>query len=253
MPRDLQTGDGLAQNLTENQAIERLRQMLAASPIPADQTLLNLPLFLHRRTLSRLLFMTELYRQIINVHGVVMEFGVRWGRNLALFEALRGVYEPYNHTRRIVGFDTFEGFPSVHEKDGPSALAAVGSYAVTERYEDYLDEILTCQERINPLPDIRKHELVKGDAIVESKRYFEQYPETIVALAYFDLDIYEPTRACLEAIRPHVTKGTVLAFDELVAREFPGETLALKEVFGTDAFEIRRLPFGGAASYAVIR
>jgi len=253
MPGDLRTGDGLAQNLTENQAIERLREMLTASPIPTDQTLLNLPLFLHRRTLSRLLFMTELYRQIINVHGALMEFGVRWGRNLALFEALRGVYEPYNHTRRIVGFDTFEGFPSVHEKDGASALAAVGSYAVTERYEEYLDEILTCQERINPLPDIRKHELVKGDAIVEAKRYFEEYPETIVALAYFDLDIYAPTKACLEAIRPHVTKGTVLAFDELMAREFPGETLALKEVFGVDAFEIRRLPYGGAASYAVIR
>ena len=253
MQRDLNTGDGLAQNLTENQAIARLRDMLKTCPIPDDQTLLNLPLFLHRRTLSRLLFMHELYRQILGVHGVIMEFGVRWGRNLALFEALRGVYEPYNHTRRIVGFDTFEGFPSVHEKDGASSLASVGSYAVTEKYEDYLDEILTCQERINPLPDIRKHELVKGDAIIESKRYFEKFPETIVSLAYFDLDIYEPTKACLEAIRPHVTKGTVLAFDELVARDFPGETVALKEVFGVGAFEIKRLPFGGAASYAVIR
>lgn len=246
-------GDGLAKNRTETEALDRLQELLKCSQIPDNQVLQNLPLFLHRRTLSRLFFMQELYRQIIEVHGVIMEFGVRWGRNLALFESLRGVYEPYNHTRRIIGFDTFEGFPSVHVNDGNSPLVAVGSYAVTDNYETYLDELLTCHEHINPLPDIRKHELVKGNAIIEAPKYFEKFPETIVALAYFDLDIYEPTKACLEAIRPHVTKGTVLAFDELVAREVPGETLALKEVFGADAFEIKRLPFGGAASYAVLR
>ncbi len=253
MKRDLTTGDGLAKNPSETQAIERLCELLKASPVPDDQLLQNLPLYLHRRVLSRMLVMNALYQQIVEVHGVIMEFGVRWGRNMALLEALRGVYEPYNHTRRIIGFDTFEGFPSVDAKDGDSALAVKGSYAVTEKHEEYLEEILSCHERINPLPDIVKHELIKGDAIVESGRYFERYPETIVALAYFDFDIYAPTKACLEAIRPHVTKGTVIAFDELMARDFPGETVALKEVFGTSAFELKRLPFGGAVSYAVVR
>jgi len=253
MRQDLNTGDGLAKNFTENQALERLGELLKASPIPDDQILQNLSLFLHRRTLSRMLFMNSIYEQILPVHGVVMEFGVRWGRNLALFEALRGVHEPYNHTRRIIGFDSFEGFPSVHPKDGPSVLAMPGNYSVTDGYERYLIELLRCHEQINPLPDITKCELVKGDAILQSGDYFRRYPETIVAMAYFDLDIYAPTKACLEAIRPHVTKGTILAFDELQAREFPGETLALKEVFGTGAFEIRRMPFSGAASYVVIR
>ena len=31
---------------------------------------------------------------------------------------LSAIFEPVNHTRRIVGFDTFEGLPSLHEKDG---------------------------------------------------------------------------------------------------------------------------------------
>jgi hypothetical protein len=34
------------------------------------------------------------------------------------------------------------------------------------------------------------------------------------ALAYFDLDLYEPTRAVLEQIRPYLTKGSIVAFDE---------------------------------------
>lgn len=42
-----------------------------------------------------------------------MEFGVRWGQNLALFESFRGIYEPYNYNRKIVGFDelNYNKFP----------------------------------------------------------------------------------------------------------------------------------------------
>jgi len=62
--------------------------------------------------------MHELYQNIINVHGNIVEFGTRWGTNLALFESFRGMYEPYNYTRKIVGFDTFEGFSGIDGKDG---------------------------------------------------------------------------------------------------------------------------------------
>ncbi len=50
-------------------------------------------------------------------------------------------------------------------------------------------------------------------------------PQTIIALAYFDLALYEPTRKCLEAIRPHLVRGSILAMDELNSRDFPGETV----------------------------
>ena len=51
-----------------------------------------------------------------------------------------------------------------------------------------------------------------GDASREIK-ISRGKPETIVALAYFDFDIYEPTKECLKAI---ATFGKdVLAFDEL--------------------------------------
>ena len=78
------------------------------------------------------------------------------------------------------------------------------------------------------------------------------HPETIVALAYFDFDIYQPTKTCLEAIKGRLTKGSVVAFDELNCPEFPGETLALKEVFGLDKYAIRRNPLNPLCSYIVI-
>ena len=88
------------------------------APIPDNELLTNLGLFINRQSLSRVIFMNELYQKIINVNGVVMEFGVRWGQNLSLFSNFRGMYEPYNYTRKIIGVDTFSGFPSIHKNDG---------------------------------------------------------------------------------------------------------------------------------------
>ena len=42
-----------------------------------------------------------MYKKIINHHGVIMEFGVRWGPILNLFQSLRGVYEPFNDIERL--------------------------------------------------------------------------------------------------------------------------------------------------------
>jgi len=70
----------------------RFVELFKDCPIPITSCL-NLGLFMNRQTLSRMLFMHELYQNIINVHGNIVEFGTRWGTNLALFESFRGMYE----------------------------------------------------------------------------------------------------------------------------------------------------------------
>lgn len=236
----------------ENQSREKFFQLFKKNPIPENELLANLGLFLNRQTLSRIIFMNELYKKIIEVQGIIMEFGVRWGHDLALFESFRGIYEPYNRGRRLVGFDTFSGFPSVSEKDGKADVAEIGAYSTTIGYEEYLREVLDYHEKESPLSHINKYELVKGDATVTSERYFKDNPETIIALAYFDLDLYEPTKTCLASIKEHLTKGSVIGFDQLNYPDFPGETLALKEIFGLDAYKITCSPINPHQSYIVI-
>lgn len=235
-------------------AEERLAEHFAAFPGTDRERLHHLPLFTPAHVLRRTLFLDALYRQILPVHGVIMEFGVRFGRDLATFESLRTVHEPLNYGRKIIGFDTFTGFPSVHAEDGGHDLIEVGSLPTDEGYEDFLEGVMHEREQLAPFEHLRKFEIVTGDASVTVPDYLRRNPQTIVALAYFDFDIYEPTRDCLEAIRPHITKGTVLAFDELNCAEFPGETTAVREVFGLDRYAIRRLPgIGpGMPSYLVI-
>lgn len=231
---------------------EKFFKLFRNCPIPNNELLSNLGLFIKRQDLTRILFMNELYNKIINVHGIVVEFGTRWGQNLALFESFRGIYEPFNHNRKIVGFDTFEGFPSVHEKDGKSEFVVVNAYSTTKGYEDYLKQVLDYHEQESPISHIKKYQLIKGDATIEIGKFLKDNPETIIALAYFDLDIYEPTKICLETIKGHLTKGSVVGFDQLNLHDFPGETLALKEVFGLDRYRIIRSPYSSVQSYIVI-
>ncbi len=231
---------------------EQLFNLFENNPLPKEELLSNLGLFIKRQDLSRILFMNELYQKQLGVHGSIFEFGVRWGQNLALLESLRGTYEPFNYNRKIVGFDTFEGFPSVDKKDGENEIIKEGSYSVTPNYEEYLQKLLRCLENENPISHIPTTELIKGDATKTIHEYLKKHPETILSMVYFDFDIYKPTKECLQAIKPHLTKGAVVGFDELNFHAFPGETLALKEVFGLDTISLKKSPFGVLQSYFIM-
>jgi hypothetical protein len=229
---------------------QKLVDLMRECPIPDEELLPNLGLFLTPQTLSRILFMDFLYQKILEVQGVVMEFGCRWGQNASLYSAFRGIYEPFARLRKIVAFDTFAGFPTVESQDGQQMHR--GAYATTTGYETYLQMILQHQEQESPQSHIRKFEIVKGDVTETLPDYLARNPETMIALAYFDLDIYQPTVACLNLIRDRITKGTVLGFDELNDHATPGETVALKEALGLDRFAIRRYRYNARTSYLVI-
>src|SRR5208337_4902884 len=96
---------------------EDFRDLLENCPIPQDEKLNNLGLFIKRQNMSRVIFFYELYKKILNVHGSIIMFGVRWGQDVAMLEAFRGMLEPFNYNRKIIGFDTFEGFPSITMRD----------------------------------------------------------------------------------------------------------------------------------------
>ena len=235
----------------EAEAYRALVALLKSSPIPPGEILANLSLYLTRSTLSQILFMNHLYSNILNVHGVVMEFGNRWGRNLALFSSLRNIFEPHNYGRKIVGFDTFQGFPTIAPEDGDDAAIKVGALSVAPDYQRYLDELLAIHERLSPRPHLRRFETVRGDVEKTLPDYLEAHPETIIALAYFDMDLYQPTKAALKMIVPYLAKGSVIGFDELCLREFPGETLALREVLDISRYSIVRSPYSNHQSYIV--
>src|SRR5439155_25411491 len=144
-------------------------------PIPREQLLVNFGLYTRSSVLAKMLYVNELYQQIIRVPGVILEFGVWWGTNLALFESLRAIHEPYNHTRKVIGFDTFTGYPSIRPEDGDAELARPGTYATTQDYDVYLSEVLDYHQQENVTGHIKKYEIVKGDVTQTIDAYLARH------------------------------------------------------------------------------
>jgi hypothetical protein len=236
---------------SEDAAFAELSARLEETPIPAGEILGNLGLYLPSKHLARLLFFSEMYAHVVNTHGIIAEFGVRWGQTLALLSNLRSIFEPFNRHRRIVGFDTFEGFRGVAAEDGKTQCRD-GDFSVAPSYEHELARLLALHEQLNPLSHLRRFELVKGNAVETVPSWFDAHPEAIVSMAIFDFDIYAPTKAALLAVKSRLFKGSVLVFDELSDDVFPGETIAVQEVLGLNTLRIRRSPSVSRVCYAVV-
>jgi hypothetical protein len=150
---------------------QKFASKIRNTEIPDSELLDNIGLYLTRQTFSRIDMMRKLYERIINITGVVIEFGVRWGQNLALFQNFRGIYEPYNYNRKIIGFDTFKGFPTISKEDGN--LVKQGDYSVSNDWENQLDQILQFHNNNSPISHKKKYELIKGDATITIDEYFD--------------------------------------------------------------------------------
>lgn len=244
-----------SQNQSSNNAVEarqHLYRLFKDRPMTDEDLLVNLTMYMRSGSLAKLLFLNEMYQKIIDLPGIVCEFGVWMGASTVAFENLRAVYEPYNHQRRIVAFDTFSGYVGISDADVRSDIIEEGVYTVSDGYEKYLAELLDYHEKENVMSHVKKHTLIKGDACITCPEYINANPEVLIAMAYFDMALYEPTLKCLEAIKPRLIKGSVLVFDELCNHDYPGETKAVIEVLGTKNYEIKRSRFLPDRSYLVI-
>src|SRR5260370_15131198 len=84
----------------------------------------NFPKYVRRQHLRRFLAMYEIFKLILPVKGSIVECGVFRGFSVMAWAKLSSILEPENLTRRIYGFDSFDGFLSVHDEDRASAGVA---------------------------------------------------------------------------------------------------------------------------------
>ncbi|MDE2615499.1 MAG: crotonobetainyl-CoA--carnitine CoA-transferase [Burkholderiales bacterium] len=245
-----QLGESINKSEAEVDRSQRLLQLRGdLAPKMGPHWNVHSNVFVDRIALSRLLYLSRLYPTILGVPGVICEFGVQWGATLVTLMNLRGMLEPYNYSRKIVGFDTFQGFVSTAPQDG--GRPAVGDYATKDGYQAQLEEILSLHEANAPIHHIRKFELVAGDASTTAHEWLSRNAQAIISMAIFDMDVYQPTRDALQAVLPRLVKGSVLVFDELNCPQFPGETAAVMEVLGLNQLRLQRDPHQPFCAWAV--
>lgn len=208
-----------------------------------------------RQSLTRFLARVHIFEKIIGVHGSIIECGVYNGQGLMSWAQLSSILEPVGGvTREVFGFDTFTGFPSVHEydlKNTRGMVHEVGDLATPDIFED-LQSCISLFDKNRFLSQFQKVHLIQGDFMQTAESFFDEFPHVVPALLYLDFDIYEPTKKALEIFYPRMPKGSVIVFDEANDTAWPGETRALYEVLDVKKLKLNKVSFDSKISFMVV-
>lgn len=211
----------------------------------------NFTKYVRRQHLKRFLALYEVFKLVLPVKGSVIECGVWRGFSLMAWAKLSTMLEPENLTRRIYGFDTFEGFPSVHDIDQSAFKTNERGELSSDSYDE-LFQLIKEYDADRFLGHIGKVELIRGDMAKTIPEFIERHQHLMVSLLFIDCDLYEPTRTALEHFLPRMPKGAIVAFDDLDNPIWPGETLAILETVGLNKLKLQRLEWDPYIAYAVI-
>jgi hypothetical protein len=210
------------------------------------------PVFASRQLITYFIERYEIFKLCLEVPGSIVECGVGSGFGLMAFAHLSSIFEPYHYVRHVIGFDTFEGFVGITEKDRTSAAGHMKEGGLNYGSFETISRAVAIHDLNRCLGHLKKVELVKGDISETLPRFLKERPETVIGLLYLDLDLYQPTVDTLTALLARIPRGGIIAFDELNHPDYPGETLAAMEAVGIQNLRLRRLPISSMASYAVV-
>lgn len=188
----------------------------------------------------------DLYMKVADIPGAIFEFGVLNG---GLFYYFAKHLEAYHYCtgpeersdKKLVGFDTLEGFPNLAVQDVSSTSCSrlkLGGMATRNKdiflsELDYYRAVAKVGSRI---------EFVIGDIAETLPAYLEKNPGIRASMIVVDVDVYSPTKKILECMWPRLSRQGVLVFDEYGLNEYPGEAIAADEFLQDKDVVLRRFP-----------
>jgi hypothetical protein len=225
---------------------ETLRALLKAH-IDEPDLIANLGAFGRRMHFMKAFAHYEVFQQIQDLPGDIVECGVYKGASLLSFARFLETFCPGDRTRKVLGFDHFKGLADRTDKDGFDAR--VGNTAEGWNSGAFRDTLFALVDAFNAdsfVPKRPRVELVDGDIRETADRYVALHPGLRIALLHLDMDLYEPTLAALKAFWPRILTGGIVLLDEYAIREWPGETEAVEAFF--DGAPPRIEKFGWASA-----
>ncbi len=231
-----------------------LSKNFSESILSIEKKLENFPAYVHRRDVAMFLNRYEIFKKTLNVHGSIIECGVNLGAGIFSWLHFSSILEPYNTSRFIYGFDTFQGFKSIDNKD------AKGIYSDEKKFLKFKDrqsdkeikKSIKIQNKFRPLNQFEKISIIKGDAVNTIPKFIRNNPHVLVSLLHLDFDIYKPSKVALEYFLPRMPKGSLIALDGTNAPDGPGEATALLESLNINKISIQRNSFDSFLCYATV-
>jgi hypothetical protein len=198
-------------------------------PHSAMHTLTHWPVYTKRILLTRFLAHFELFKMTLDLPGSIVELGVSRGVSLFSFHKFLEIFLPTDTSKKVYGFDSFEGLRDFSKEDGVSAADATidkqqGGWSA-ESVEGEIFDLCKLYNADNILARERCI-LVKGRVQDTLDAFLEKTPGLRINLLHFDLDLYDPTLFALERLWDLVVPGGVVVFDEYGIPPWGGEARA---------------------------
>lgn len=161
------------------------------------------------RVIHKMIIKINIFSEIKDLNGDILEFGVFKGGSLALWLQLMKLYQPHSLTK-IIGFDFFNHSDTLKN--------------LNEQNKDLMNNVLSrSNETDTDINNIKikcdniiedSTILIKGDAIETSKKFNDNNPGARIKLLYLDLDLGEPTFHVLKNLWDKVVIDGIILLDE---------------------------------------
>lgn len=188
---------------------------------------------------TKMLARYELFKLIADKPGDIVEGGVLKGAGLLYWAKLIQIFNPQSR-RKVIGFDTFEGYPEDGAKGHDRKTAKDFKQIQIQDGQDVAME--TIRETAKQQGLEHRIELVKGKAEESIPSYIQANPGFRAALIDLDFVLYEPTLVALVHLYPCVVSGGVVALDEYAVAS-AGETEAVDEFLAGKQMKLLAFPW----------
>jgi hypothetical protein len=202
----------------------------------------NFQIYSRRTFIKRFLAHYELFRQVVDLPGDIVELGVYRGTTLMTWANFLEIRNMGDRQKQIFGFDNFKGFTEIDEKDGATSSNVEKEQGGFDSsvFEPILEDAISIYDKDRFIPYKPRVKLVKGDILETVPQFVKDNPGLRISLLHFDCDMYKPTKVGLEYLWDLVVPGGVVLFDEYGIRPWEGESNAVDEFLEGKGLRIQR-------------
>ena len=148
--------------------------------------------------------------------GLWLEFGVASGFSSNITSILRRQRHPRGATSKIYGFDWFRGLPEAWADHGFQASRfSRGAVAPpTQPDVEFVHGLFNAT-----LPEFLVHQTTRAHANPDGDGDGAQFAADSVSFVNIDMDLFDGAAFVLETLYPHLRRGSLLHFHELVRQQ----------------------------------
>lgn len=190
----------------------------------------NYMTFIQRRDIVQTLAYYELFSQIKDKPGSIIEAGVFMGNGLFTWAKFLETFCPSDRGRKVYGFDNFKGYEAGAKKYDSQAIdyikSLIGDFKIDQ---DFVERMIRLHNMDNLVAGVERVKLYAGELSKTIPKFIRSQEGVRIALLLVDLNLYEPTQYVLRELYDRVIPGGIVALRGYGVRPWEGESMAVDE------------------------